>query len=122
MHRSAVARVDGLGEIVGEALRHAEVQEGAARPERLALLLEHRDDLGAGHRVRDQGVAERLEGERLAEGDDAVALWGRLRLRVCQIGAHTAGIHERDLGTTGRRRPQLGIGDEVSGRRFDATV
>ena len=63
--------------VVGEPVRDPEVQERPRRPGRLALLLEDRDDLGAGHREGQQRVAERLERERLAVGDDTVALTGR---------------------------------------------
>ncbi len=46
--------------------------------------------------IGDEGVAERLERERLAEGDHTVAL--TRRLREGEIGAHTPGVHERDIG------------------------
>jgi hypothetical protein len=50
------------------------MQERTTRPGRLALLMQYRNDLGAGHRVGDQGVAERLDGKRLSKGDDAITL------------------------------------------------
>ena len=77
-HRCAVARHDGLGEIIGEAFRDTQVQERAARAGWLALFLEHGDDLGASHRECLKRIVEGLEGEGLAVGYDTITLWGIL--------------------------------------------
>ena len=92
----------------------------AARSGRLALLFQHRHYLRPGHRERQQRVAKRLERERFAVGDDAVAFIPRCCVR--QIGAQAAGVHERDFRTVGRGRPSLGVRYQVAGRRLDPAI
>ena len=119
--RAAWCSDDRLLEVVREAVRHAHVEERPADADRLALLLEDRDDLRARHRDRGHEVAERQDVERLLVGDDPVAL--ALRLRVQEVRPDSAGVDEPDLGAVRRLgRPQLGVRDHVAGGRLDGAA
>ena len=71
-------------------------------PVGVPLLLEDRLELRAGQGDGLHDVAERLDGERLSVGHDAVSL-PRRRRRVAQIGPDPARVGDRDLGVVGRR-------------------
>ena len=74
-------------------------------------------DVGAGHVHRDEVVVERLDIERLFIPDDAIHEL-RIRLGEVQVGADSAGVHERDHGrlATGDdgRIVDLCVGDQVT--------
>ncbi len=107
--------------LVGEAGRDLEdpLRGLAATP--WELLLEQVPDLGAGHRLGDEAVAERLDGEGFAIGDFAWRLgtrWGEEEAE-CGPAADAAGVHEGDLGAAQVDRlcgHELGVGDHVTRR------
>ena len=98
--------------------RGASVHGAAAHAE---LLLQQPPDHVAGHRLRDEAVAERLDREGLAVRDLAGRFAARRDVADPQVRPDAARVHERELGAAeggGLRRDELGVGDHVAERRL----
>lgn len=113
------AHAPGIGEALGD-LQDTHLAHGRV----IELLLQDLPDLIAGHRLGYQAVAERLDGERLAIGDVAVAFAGGAA-EVGQVGTDAAGVHEShnrvaEAGIIGG--VQLSVGDDIAQGGFAGRI